>query len=83
MTMKPIINEEKLVKHLMPKIEKIVYKTVKAMLPPEVFYPPESMIKKSFIKRVLEAEKRIEKGEGKKFNNIREFKKYLNSLKDE
>ncbi len=78
--MKSVTNEERLIKHLIPRIEKFVYKTVKDMLPPEAFYPPESMLKKSFVKRVLEAEKRIKAGKGKTYS-YEEFKrKFLKGL---
>ena len=73
--------EDRLLKHITPKIERIVHKTLKEALPSELYYPPESMIRKSFIKRVLAAEKSIKEGKGKTFKNIEEFKKYLDSLK--
>jgi len=83
MTMKSATNDERLLRHLEPKIRRIVYETLKEALPNEIYYPPESKIKKSFVKRVLEAEKRVREGKGKTFKNVREFQRYLNSLKDE
>jgi hypothetical protein len=44
-------------------------------------YPPESEFKPKFIREVKSAQKRIEQGIGKKFKNIKEFKKFLNSLR--
>ncbi len=73
--------EDRLIRHLVPKIERIVHKALREALPNEFYYPPESTIKKSFIKRVLAAERRIKEGKGKTFKNIEELKKYLDSLK--
>ena len=73
--------EERLIKHLTPKIERIVYKTLRDALPSELYYPPESTIKRNFIKRVLAAEKRVKAGKGKQFKSIEELKSYLDSLK--
>jgi len=80
MSIKSPLKEENLIKHLMPKIERLVHKTLKDALPNELYYPPESTIRKSFIKRVLEAEKRIKEGKGKTYT-YEEFKrKFLKGL---
>ena len=81
--MKSAINEERLIKHLETKIRKIIHETLKESLPNEIYYPPESKLKRSFVKRVLEAERRVKEGKGKSFKNIKEFKRYLHSLKEE
>jgi hypothetical protein len=44
-------------------------------------YPPESKFKPKFIREVKAAQKRIKQGRGKKFKNIKEFKKFLASLR--
>lgn len=78
--MKSELKEERLIKHLEPKIRKIIHETLKDALPNELYYPPESKFKKSFIKRVLAAEKRIKEGKGKTYT-YEEFKrKFLKGL---
>jgi len=71
-------NEEKLIRHLTPKIERIVYRTVKDILPFET-YPPESMMRKEFIESV----KKARKGKGIVFKGRKELEKYLKGLKNE
>ena len=72
--------EERLIKHLTPKIERIVYKTLREVLPNEFYYPPESAIKRSFIKRVLAAERRIKEGKGKTYSYDQFKRKFLKGL---
>ncbi len=80
MTIKSATNEQRLLRHLEPKIRRIVHETLKEALPNEMYYPPESMLKKSFVKRVLEAEKRVEEGKGKTYT-YQEFKrKFLKGM---
>jgi len=78
--MRNIADEEKLLKHLTPRIEKIVYRTVKNMLPTEKIYPPESNFRKKFIENVGRAEKRVKQGKCKKFKDVKQLKGYLKSL---
>jgi len=75
--MKTGINEEKLIKQLTPKIERIVYRTVKDILPFEEIYPPESRLRKGFIQNI----KRARKKKGVVFKNKKELEKYLKGLK--
>jgi len=80
MTIKSATDEERLLRHLEPKIREIVHETLKEALPNEIYYPPESKIKKSFVKRILEAEKRIEEGEGNTYTYNEFKKKFLKGL---
>ncbi len=80
MTMKSATNEERLLRHLEPKIRRIVHETLKEALPNEIYYPPEYKLKKSFVKRVLEAQRRVKEGNGKTYT-YEEFKrKFLKGL---
>jgi hypothetical protein len=70
------MNEEKLINRLLPVLEKRlsnkITNRVMTMVQEEI-YPPETSLKKSFVKDVLEAEKRIKEGKGKTYT-YREFK---------
>lgn len=70
------LKEEQLIQKIIPKIEKKLTSkiTQKVMdMVYEEFYPPESMLKKSFVKSVDAASKRLGQGKGKLYS-YREFK---------
>lgn len=74
--------EELIIERILPKLEKKLEKRLaKKLLVTIERYPPESEFKPKFIREVKSAQKRIEQGRGKKFKNIKEFKKFLNSLR--
>ncbi len=70
------LKEEQLIQKIIPKLEKKLMPkiTQKVMdMVHEEFYPPESMFKKSFVKSVDAASKRLRQGKGKIYS-YREFK---------
>ena len=81
-----MISEAKLVERLAPMIEeRIRYKVVRSIIDTleEQCYPPEEMFREEFIKRVEEAEKRVEEGKVRSFKDANELNAFLESLKNE
>jgi len=77
--------EERIIKRILPELEeRLTYRVIKRVfksIEKGEIYPPESMFKKEFIESVKEAEKRVKKGKGRKFKNVKELENFLNSLK--
>lgn len=76
------IKEKQFIERVVPRIEervqhRIIQNIIDAL--EEQFYPPEEMIREEFIKSVEEAEKEG----GKVFKDLKELKKYLESLAGE
>ncbi|MBI2543408.1 MAG: hypothetical protein HYW24_04450 [Candidatus Aenigmarchaeota archaeon] len=79
--------EDRIMERLYPKLKEIetrltnkVTRRVMATVN-EHIYPPENMLKKDFIRKVKESDKRIKEGRSLTFKNVKELKKHLESLK--
>lgn len=73
------VNEEELLKRLVPKVEervasRIVQRIIDALK--EELYPPEAMIREEFINEIEKAEKE----KGKTFKSADELESYLKGL---
>lgn len=75
--------EDEVIERLIPRIEeRVTYKVIQGVIDAleEQFYPPEDMIRQEFIDEIHDAEKRIERGEGKSFKDRNELKRFLDDL---
>lgn len=76
--------EDEVIERLIPRIEeRVTYKVIQGVIDAleEQFYPPEDMIRQEFIDEIHDADKRIERGEGKSFNDRNELKKFLDCFR--
>ena len=81
-----ITAEDEIIEQLIPRIEeRVTYKVIQNVIDAleEQIYPPEEMIREELIEEIREAEKRIQEGRGKFFENASELKDFLDHVKEE